>query len=534
MDEPKETLVAEPKDLTADELIDALLSRAIITARTNFYTFVKLMAPEILPEEFIDGRHIEIICNKFQEVKESVVKGKPKRLQIFLPPGSMKSRLGNLFSAWCLGNHPNWCFLALAADESLAVDNYGRPIKDLVESNRYQAIFPETQLRKDVQAAGRWDTTKKGKLVAKGVGGSITGRRAHIAIVDDAVTEHTDASGMAYINNWYIPGLRSRLLPKGAEIVINTRWSVKDLSGYLEDLDKFSSTPWEIIKIPALLTEEARALLRRPGDPDDLYQVGTSYWPEFWPTENFLQKKANTPPAVWNALYMQNPISESGAIVKRKEFQLWQADKPPPCKYVIVSMDTAFSKKETADYSAYTVWGIFGQEVTLFDGETTQHTNCMILLAAGKGRWDFSELCNKAMELEEMFQPDFFIIENKASGQHLIPELRKRNLPIVPYTPGKGSDKFSRLQACTPYFQSSRIWVPENKFYTQEVIEEIVTFPKAPHDDYVDSTSQAILWMRDNVKIDSVGHDVSRLSVDEDDEDSYRPPAKSYWDSLFN
>src|SRR5690606_12434850 len=122
------------------------------------HLFVQLMATEILPEDFVDGRHIEIICDKFMEVEASVAdhSKQPKRLQVFLPPGSMKSKLGNLFCAWCIGRHPNWCFLAIAADEALATDNYGRPIKELIESNAFQAVFPGVTLKQDVKAAGRW------------------------------------------------------------------------------------------------------------------------------------------------------------------------------------------------------------------------------------------------------------------------------------------------------------------------------------------------------------------------------------------
>ena len=119
------------------------------------------MAPEILPEDFVDGRHIQLICNELQDVVDSVANPdrKPRRLQLFMPPGSMKSKLSsNLFPAWCLGRHPNWCFLAIGNSSDFAIDNLGRPTKDLIDSEQYKAIFPDTQLKKDVQAAGRWDT----------------------------------------------------------------------------------------------------------------------------------------------------------------------------------------------------------------------------------------------------------------------------------------------------------------------------------------------------------------------------------------
>jgi hypothetical protein len=220
-------------ELSHDD-IDVLLDSYIEDARDNFYTFVKLMAPEILPEDFVDGRHIQLICNELQDVVDSVANPdrKPRRLQLFMPPGSMKSKLSsNLFPAWCLGRHPNWCFLAIGNSSDFAIDNLGRPTKDLIDSEQFKAIFPDTQLKKDVQAAGRWDTTRKGRFVSAGVGQHIAGRRGHITICDDVQSEQTEENSRSKINRWYQKGLRTRLLPSGAEIIINTRWHLEDLSG---------------------------------------------------------------------------------------------------------------------------------------------------------------------------------------------------------------------------------------------------------------------------------------------------------------
>jgi predicted phage terminase large subunit-like protein len=492
------------------------------------------MAPEVLPEEFTDGRHIELICNKLQEVEESV-KSKtkdPKRLQLFLPPGSMKSKLAsNLFPAWCMGRNPNWCFLAIGSDFDFSVDNFGRPTKDLIDSDRFKAIFPATILKKDVQSAGRWDTTRKGRFVARGAGQNIAGRRAHISICDDVITEQTSDTDRKKINTWYRKGLRTRLLPRGAEIIINTRWFVEDLSGFMLKIDgqmgdkTASVRPWEVVSLPALLDEKAsKYLLEGLPDDEERFAIGTSFWPEFWPTQLLEEKRDGMEPGEWLALYMQTPVAQEGAIVKRRQFNLWEEDDPPKCKYVLVSMDTAFSKSEYADYSAFSVWGVFTNVTTTFEGDQIAQ-ECLILLSAGRGRWDFAELCSKAQELDKTYSPDFFVIEDKASGQSLITEMRKRSLPIVAYTPEK--DKSYRLQATTPYFQAGRIWVPQGKTWVEELISEVISFPKAPHDDYVDTVSQAILWMRDNNLIDNDG-----FSNYEEEEDYWYNRRATYWSSL--
>jgi predicted phage terminase large subunit-like protein len=521
----------QEKPFNIEELYDFALEHAIELAKENFYMYVKLMSPDILPEGFIDGRHIEVICDAMQEVERSVSEGvKPGRLQLQLPPGSMKSRLGNLFCSWCLGRHPNWFFLAIAADKDLAIDNYGRPVKELVDSDRYRSIFPNTILKKDVTASGRWDTTQRGRFFAAGVGQTIAGRRAHISFCDDVIGEHTTIDEMNSYNTWYVgKGLRSRLLPTGGEVIINTRWYINDLSGFTEKWDKNSERPWNIIRIPALLTEEGRTLLWREGDGEGTYAVGTSFWPEFWPTKKLLEIKASNPPADWSALYMQNPITEEGAIVKREDFKLWREDNYPKCNYIMVSLDTAFSSKETADFSAYSVWGIFKQEVTLFDGETKAILPCMLLLECDKGRWDFAELCSICQEINEDHRPDFFIVEDRASGQSLIPELRKRGMPVMPYMPIR--DKSYRLQSTTPYFQAGRVWVPDRAPWAEDLVQEVIMFPKAPNDDYTDTVSQAIIWMRDNLRIDNDGY--RNTDWEEEAEWSRGRQSKSYWSSLF-
>lgn len=516
------------------QLEQEVLNIAIENSRKSFYSFVQLMANTVLPEDFVDGRHIEIICNKLQEVEESVKPGSPvmpRRLQLFLPPGSMKSKLAsNLFPAWCLGRNPNWCFLAIGSDFDFAVDNFGRPSKDIVASAQYQAIFPNTVLKKDVQSAGRWDTTKKGRFVARGAGQNIAGRRAHIAICDDVITEQTEDIGRKKINKWYIKGLRTRLLPRGAEIIINTRWFIEDLSGFLLKNDGKlgdgkTERGWDVVSIPALLTKEASEMLRKglPED-DERFLEGTSFWPEFWPTSLLEEKKQGMEPAEWLALYMQTPIADEGNVIKRTNFRAWETNTPPPCRYILVSMDTAFSSKETSDYSAYSVWGVFKNIEDGFEGNQIAQ-DCLILLAAGKGRWDFAELCNKSQEIQNKHSPDFFIIEDRASGQSLITEMRKRSLPIVSYLPER--DKHFRLQATTPYFQAGRIFVPKDKRWAEELISEVVAFPKAPHDDYTDTVSQAILWMRDNNMLDNDG-----FSNRDEEEMYWRGRRQTYWSSV--
>jgi predicted phage terminase large subunit-like protein len=152
----------------------------------------------------------------------------------------------------------------------------------------------------------------------------------------------------------------------------------------------------------------------------------------------------------------------------------------------------------------------------------------MILLAAGKGRWDFAELCNKVQELDKKYVPEFFIVEDTSAGLLLIPEMQKRSLPVIPYKP-KG-DKTARLQATTPYFQAKRVYVPANRAWAEAVVAEVSAFQprlKNQSDDYADTVSQAVIWMRDNYKIDNDGFS------NKWDEEVMTKRRTTYWSALL-
>ena len=184
---------------------------------------------------------------------------------------------------------------------------------------------------------------------------------------------------------------------------------------------------------------------------------------------------------------MQTPTAEEGAIIKREWWQDWTEDRPPKTSFIIQSYDTAFLKKETADYSAITTWGVFHREN---DG---QH---VILLDAFKGRYEFPELRRLAHQEYLDWEPNVVIIEAKASGIPLLHELRQKDIPVQDFTPSRGNDKHVRMNSIAHLFQQGRVWAPKHKSFAQEVIEECAAFPHGENDDYVDSMSQAIMRLR--------------------------------------
>ena len=429
----------------------------------DFLSFVKTVWPE-----FVEGKHHKIYAEKLNRIAN----GELKRLIVNMPPRHTKSEFAsNLFPAFFMGRHPKAKLIQTTHTGELAI-RFGRKAKNLIESSEYEKVFPTVKLAADSKAAGRWESNHGGEHFAAGVGGAITGRGADLLIIDDPHSEQDALSPTVLESHydWYTSGPRQRLQPGGAIVIVMTRWSVKDLTGkLLEAQGKDELTDkWEVVEFPAIINDKPM-------------------WGNFWSLKGLLGVKASIPLTKWQAQWMQQPTSEEGALIKREWWKTWEKSEIPHLNYIIQSYDTAFSKKETADYSAITTWGIFEPD----DDTGTS----LILLDAKKGRWNFPELKRMALEEYKYWEPEQVIIEAKASGTPLTHELQKMGIPVLNFTPSKGNDKHSRVNSVAPLFESGKIWAPDEKF-AEEVIEECAAFPFGDNDDYVDSTTQALMKYR--------------------------------------
>jgi hypothetical protein len=285
-----------------------------------------------------------------------------------------------------VGRRPDLKIIQTTHTTELAI-RFGRKAKTLIDSPEYQSVF-KTTLREDSKAAGKWETAQGGEYYAAGVGSAITGRGADLLIIDDPHSEQDalNASALERAYEWYTSGPRQRLQPGGAIILVMTRWNMKDLTGMLLKSQKeIKSDKWEIIEFPAIMPS------------------GKPVWPEYWKLEELESVKASLSLGKWNAQWMQNPTAEEGSIIKREWWKVWNKDYMPQLHHVIQSYDTAFLKKETADYSAITTWGIFYP-----DPDSPAH---LILLDAVKERLEFPELRKKALEQYKYWNPETVIVE---------------------------------------------------------------------------------------------------------------------------
>lgn len=458
----------------------------------NFLSFVREMWPGFIP-----GRHHAVVAKKFEEIAE----GKLKRLIICMPPRHTKSELGSyLLPAWFLGKFPGKKIIQTSNTAELAV-GFGRKVRNLIDGERYQSVFPNVALRQDSKAAGRWATNHNGEYFAIGVGGTVTGKGADLLIIDDPHSEQeaalaaTNPDVFDKVYEWYSSGPRQRLQPGGAIVIIMTRWSKRDLvAQVLKAEAQRGGEGWEIIEFPAIMPS------------------GNPLWPEFWPINELEALRSELPNSKWQAQYQQNPTSDSAAIVKREWWKIWPEENPPHCEFILQAWDTAFEANKRADYSACTTWGVF----TAPDSTGQDQTN-LILLNAFKDRLEFPDLKRRVLEEYKEWTPDSLIIEKKASGAPLIYELRKMGVSVQEYTPVRGAannpnTKVTRLNAVSDLFASGRIWAPDRR-WAEEVIDEVASFPNSEHDDLTDTVSLALMRFRSGGFI--------KTELDEEDEPIY-------------
>jgi predicted phage terminase large subunit-like protein len=444
---------------------------------------------------------------KLAKIFQDVVDGKKKRVIINIAPRMGKSEFSSyLFPAYFLGNYPEKKIIMGTHTASLSED-FGRRVRNLIDSEEYKEVFPETMVADDQKAAGKWSTGAGGQYYAAGVGGALAGRGADLFVIDDPHSEQDMKanSRLAFDNawGWFQTGPLQRLMPGGAIIVIMTRWSLLDLTGRLLDyqIRNPDTIPWELVELPAIMDE---------GTEDE-----KSLWPAQWSIEALKNTRASIDPRYWNAQYMQKPTSDMSAVISRKDWRIWEHDDPPPCDYIIQSWDTAHETKNTSDYSACTTWGVW------YNDEDNGNAN-LILLDAFKDRLAFPDLKQAALKHYKEWKPDAFIVEKKAAGGPLIQEFRSMGIPVQEFSPSRGNDKMVRLNAVADLFTSGKVWAPDTR-WARDVIEEVASFPVGEHDDFVDTCTQALLRYRQGGFIS--------LDSDEKDEDylyKYRRKAAYY------
>jgi predicted phage terminase large subunit-like protein len=411
--------------------------------------------------DYQSPRHIRALSNELQSIEQ----GNCRRMMINMPPRHGKTLTTSvLFAAWFIGKNPKKYVIFASASADLAT-SLGGQVRDLINSEIYQSIFPNVKLKDDTQSKTKFHTIQSGQVRFATVGERINGAGAHLFLIDDPIGNAQDADSIKYkkeLRTWYKETARTRLMPRGAMVIINTRYRYDDLTGWLLDPKEHTKiSNWRIINYPAF-AEETGIDWRRPGE---------ALCPEWFPVEELEETRHEIGSREFNALYQQKPSPDTGNIWQKSHIIEVSIDDIQPTAPKILFLDTAFGEKQTNDYSA---------GVMLCP--TRDQKICV--LDSIHRRLDFPKLILWTKEIIQLHDIEAVYIENKVSGISLIQTLRKEiDIPVVPINVER--DKISRTNAVMPYFEAGKIVF--KKPVNEDLVHEMLTFPYGAFDDLADA-----------------------------------------------
>jgi predicted phage terminase large subunit-like protein len=415
--------------------------------------------------------HLEVLNRYLLEVAA----GRITRLAVFMPPRHGKSELcSHYFPAWYEGTFP-FNDIILASYEADFAESWGRKARDVLGEVGKEVFGDGGELDSKQTAAKSWSMRLGGMMNTAGVGGPITGKGAHVAIIDDPVKNMEDALSATMRQkawDWYQSVLYTRLEPNGAIILMMTRWHEDDLGGRIL---RESGEDWVVLALPAI-AEDNDSMGRQRGEP---------LCPQRFDVEALTRIKANVGDYVWTSLYQQRPSKFEGSMLLRKWWRYYDNSfNPLPKKFdeVIQSWDMSFKDTKASDYVVGQVWGRRGSNRYLLDQvrEKLSFTKTLDVVQQLSAKWPNARAK---------------VVEDKANGPAVISALQNHLTGLIARTP-EGS-KESRVFAITPAAEAGNIWLPHPDIcaWTSDFVDECSRFPTGVHDDQVDAMTQALLYL---------------------------------------
>jgi predicted phage terminase large subunit-like protein len=495
----------KPNPAAAKLLADRIL------ARRRLLHFTKLTHPN-----YSAGWVHDDICRRLERFSREVAEGKSPRLMLLMPPRHGKSELASIrFPAWHLGHYPNHELINVGYNLDLPM-GFSRKVREVFRDPQFQAIFPDAVLDPDSQSVEKWNTTKGGGFTAAGRGGGITGKGAHILIIDDPIKDQEEADSALVrekLWDWYQSTAYTRLAPGGGVLVIQTWWNDDDLAGRLqqamaligkedapEGIDNF-----EIIKYPALSTSYE---YRDDSDPDNPGPIVRTDEPienpgpnltllrpkdfclheDRYPTEALKRIRANLQPRIWSALYQQNPVPDEGMYF-HKEYFRYQRQLPSPAGLrIYTAWDFAIGEKQANDWTV---------GATILQDEVDQLYVLEIFRMKGDSFQIVEAMLDTALRWGSM--PDTGYLIGAEDGQiwrAIEPLFKKRMAERRQYLPYEVlrpmTDKMARARPLQGRMQQGRVIFPEEAAWRTQAEQELLRFPAGVHDDVVDALAWAV------------------------------------------
>lgn len=438
-----------------------------------------------------NARHIQFLTDKAQQFVEDVKSGKSPRLFVSMPPRHSKSEtMTKKYPAWVIGNNPDFEIIIASYSMDLARD-FGKIARDTYRehSKNGTGIF-NTVIDRDKSAGDNWGILEhRGAVVSTGVGGSATGKGAHIAIIDDPFKNREDANSRLQRDKvwaWYQSTIRTRLAPGGGIIIIQTRWHEDDLVGRIvKEMENGTGETFESIVLPAI-AEENDILGRKVGEP---------LWEERYGIDELENIKKAIGSREFSALYQQKPQVEDGGLFKRQYFKYFDIkndfiiadDKNVNIKdcFYFQTIDTAMSTHKNNDFTAIATF--------ICDREWNLYLADLML-----DRLEVPDQWNVIKQYRNKYNLRFQAIESKSSGIGIMQQAKREGMPLKELK--ADTDKMTRALNISVMFENGKVFFNKNLEKLLELEEQLLKFPNATHDDAVDVFSYAGIVINDLIQ----------------------------------
>jgi predicted phage terminase large subunit-like protein len=395
---------------------------------------------------------------------EAIERGELNRLMVFMPPRHGKSELASIrFPAWYMGRNPSREIISCGYGQQFT-EEFGRKVRNLVADRDFRCVFPGVTLAPDSQAAGRWNTSRGGGYRAGSVGGGsgrgITGKSAHLLLIDDPIKGYEEAESQLIrdkVWQWYLTEAYTRQMKVFAAVMVLTRWHWDDLAGRALEQQKAGGDKWTVLSLPGI-NEKNEAL-----------------WPEYFPLERLEAIRTTIGPRNWSSLYQQRPTPDEGGYFERRWFRYY--DSPPEHLTRYGASDYAVTA-EGGDFTVHIVVGVSpADDIYLLDLWREQ-------TAADVWIETYLALVGK-------HQPHMWAAEKGVIEKSLAPYIAKAQEERGIYQALKGyassADKPTRARSIQARLANGKVYFPRSAPWLAGLESELLQFPAGVTDDQVDA-----------------------------------------------
>lgn len=460
---------ADQREFNAkEEAVRELAKREL--CRRRYLPFIMSFVPD-----YHAGWVHKDIAMRLEKFSDAVARKESPRLMLTMPPRHGKSQLTSKgFAPWHLGRHPTHEFIGCSYSGPLAM-SFSRALRNIMRDPYYQRIFPGAVLDQDSQSVEQWNTTKGGGYTAAGIGGPITGKGAHILLIDDPIKNREEAESelnRERLWDWYTSTAYTRLAPGGGVIAIATRWHDDDPLGRLLAEQDNGGDPWELVNYPAIAEED-----------EPYRRKGEALHPERYDLAALNRIKRVIGPRDWSALYQQNPVAEDGSFFTKEMIHYYNPQDLPDLGSMLYYdvWDFAIGQKQYNDYTVGLKVGV-------------DYNGCVWVLELLRGKWDALGIVDNLLSLQCRPRMKSMVVGLERGQiqltmgpllQKVREERKAYDFVIHECKPGK-TDKVARARAVQGRMQQGMVKIPAGAPWTTTLVNELLRFPNGKNDDCVD------------------------------------------------